>query len=88
VLVVSFHPPTAVEIERGDNSGKRLVYWNAVTDVQVAGMWRGDRASFELPLREVTKNGAGGYAVLVQAVRADGAPGAILGATVVREQRP
>lgn len=88
VLVVYIHPPTAVEIERGENSGKTLVYWNAVTDVQVAGMWHGEAASFELPLREVTKKGTGGYAVLVQEVRTDGAPGAILGATMVREQRP
>jgi hypothetical protein len=88
VLIVYFDPPTPIQIERGENSGKTVTYWNAVTGVQVAGMWHGEPVSFELPMREVAKKGAGGYAVLLQSVKGDGSPGAILGATVVREQRP
>lgn len=84
VLLVYFDPPTSVEIERGENNGRTITYWNAVTDVQVAGMWRGKSTSFDLPMREVAKNGNGGCAVLLQSVKGDGSPGPILGATIVR----
>jgi len=84
VVLVYFDPPTPVEIERGENNGRTITYWNAVTDVQVAGMWHGKSTSFDLPMREVAKNGNGGCAVLLQAVNSDGSPGPILGATVVR----
>ena len=35
--------------------------------------------------REIARKGAGGCAVLLQSVNADGSPGAILGAAIVRE---
>lgn len=85
VVIVYFDPPTPIEIDRGENNGKTVTYWNAVTDVQVAGMWHGKSASFELPMREVTKKATGGYAVLLQSVNGDGSPGAIVGAAIVRE---
>lgn len=87
VLLVYFDPPTAIQIDSGENSGTALTYWNAVTSIQVAGMWHGKPVSFELPMREVEKKGAGGYAVLLQAVKADGSPGPILGATVIRDEQ-
>lgn len=85
VVIVYFEPPTPIAIDRGENTGKTLTYWNAVTDVQVAGMWHGKSASFELPMREVTKKATGGYAVLLQSVNGDGSPGPIVGASIVRE---
>jgi hypothetical protein len=85
VIIVYFDPPTPVEIDRGENTGKTVTYWNAVTDVQVAGVWHGKSASFELPMREVTKKATGGYAVLLQTANADGSPGPIIGASIVRE---
>jgi hypothetical protein len=85
VVLVYFDPPTPVEIGHGENSGKMITYWNAVTSVQVAGMWHGKSTSFELPMREVSRKGAGGCAVLLQAVNPDGLPGPILGATVLKE---
>lgn len=85
VLIVYFDPPTPIQIDSGENTGKTVTYWNAVTGVQVAGMWHGKSVRFELPMREVAKKGTGGYAVLLQAVKSDGSPGPILGATVVRE---
>ena len=87
VVVVYFDPPTPVQIERGENTGKTVTYWNAVTGVQVAGMWHGKSVSFELPKREVSKKGAGGCAVLLQSVNADGTPGPILGAAIVGEPK-
>lgn len=85
VVLVYFDAPTPIQIDRGENTGKTMTYWNAVSGLQVAGMWHGKPVSFELPMREVEKKGTGGCAVLLQAVNADGSPGAILGATVLHE---
>ena len=48
-------------------------------------MWHGAFARFEMPASEVVRKDAGGCAVLLQAVSADGRPGPILGATIVRK---
>jgi hypothetical protein len=84
VVLVYFEPAKAVAIERGENSGKTITYWNAVTSIQTAGMWHGAAARYEFPASEVAKKGAGGCAVLLQATGKDGLPGAILGAAMVK----
>ncbi len=82
LVLVYFDPAKPVVIKRGENSGKTITYWNAVTDFQTAGMWHGQAKRFELPLSEVEKQG-GGCAVLLQAVTDTGLPGPILGAAVM-----
>ena len=83
VVLVFFEKTRAVKIDRGENAGKTLTYWNPVTGVQTAGMWHGRAKRFELPLTEVEKQGAGGCAVLLQRVDEDGMPGAIIGAAML-----
>jgi hypothetical protein len=83
VKLVYFDPPQPVEIERGENKGKTVTYWNAVTGAYSAGMWHGEAARYELPASEIAKKGEGGCAVLLQAVGKDGSPGAILGAALI-----
>lgn len=83
VMIVHFQPPQVVDLKQGENSGRQMTYWNAVTDVHAAGMWHGKAQSYELPKSELEKKG--GCAVLLQAVGKDGLPGPILGATVVRK---
>jgi hypothetical protein len=83
LLLACYQAPQKVKIARGENAGRWIEYWNAVTSIQVAGMWHGDPAQFELPASEVKKNGPGGCAVLLQEMDAKGRPGAILGATVI-----
>jgi len=83
VLLVYFDPARPIIIDRGENKGKTVTYWNAVTSVQTAGMWHGTAARYEMPASEIEKKGEGGCAVLLQSVNADGLPGAILGATVI-----
>jgi hypothetical protein len=83
VVLVYFDPARPVAIERGENSGKTLTYWNAVTAMQTAGMWHGAAARYELPASEIAKKGAGGCAVLLQATGENGLPGPILGAAMV-----
>ena len=83
VVLVYFDPARPVSIERGENSGKTVTYWNAVTTVQTAGMWHGAAARYEFPASEVADKGTGGCAVLLQATGKNGLPGPILGAALV-----
>lgn len=83
VTLVYFDPPQPVAIDRGENKGKTVTYWNAVTGAYSAGMWHGEAARFELPASEIAKKGEGGCAVLLQSVGEDGAPGPILGAALI-----
>jgi hypothetical protein len=79
VWLVTFIERAEVEIERGENEGKKLVYTQIVTGRQVLGMWEPETgAQLKLPLAEVL-GGANGVAILVQEEK-DGLPGRILGA--------
>lgn len=82
LILVFFEGAQPVTIERGENSGSTVTYWNAVTDVQTAGMWKGKPTRFELPASEINKKG--GCAALLQSVSKDGLPGPIVGATIIR----
>ncbi len=83
VVVVYFDAPRTVNIDKGENDGRSLTYWNAVSDIQTAGMWHGKAQRYELPMSEIVKK-KGGCAVLLQSVGKDGLPGPILGAAVIR----
>ena len=82
-MLVYFDPARPVVIERGENNGETITYWNSVTDIQTAGMWHGAAARYELPASEIAKKGAGGCAVLLQSIGKDGLPGPILGAALI-----
>jgi hypothetical protein len=83
VVLVSFDAAHTVEVKRGENRGKSLTYYNAVSNFQTVGVWKGKAARYELPMSEIAKKGSGGCAVLLQETSANGQPGAILGATMV-----
>ena len=83
VVIVYFDPPQMVKIGQGENSGRSLTYWNAVSDIQIAGMWHGKAQRYELPMSEIAKKA--GCAVLLQSVGKDGMPGPILGAAFIRK---
>jgi len=83
VVLVYFTTRQAVEIKRGENDGKLVEYWNAVTDLQTIGMWHGKATRFELPRSEVEKQD-GGCAVLLQSVEDGAKPGPVLGAAMIR----
>lgn len=86
LVLVFFVGSKVVEIARGENTGKRLLYRNSVTGVQTAGMWHGNYVRVEIPFGEMERHGATGCAVLVQTIRADGNPGPIIGSAVL--ERP
>lgn len=83
VVLVYYDAVTPIAIDKGENEGRTLAYWNAVNDIQTAGIWHGKAARFEMPLSEITKKGAGGCAVLLQSVGKDGLLGPILGAAAI-----
>jgi hypothetical protein len=83
VIIVYFNPPQMIRIGKGENSGRKMTYWNAVSDIQTAGMWHGKAQRYELPLSEISKKG--GCAVLLQSVNEEGLPGPILGAAFIHK---
>ncbi|QPC90080.1 thioredoxin family protein [Mesorhizobium sp. INR15] len=83
VVIVYFDPPQEIKIAKGENVGREMTYWNAVTGIQTAGMWHGKAQRYELPMSEISKKG--GCAVLLQSVGKDGLPGPILGAAFIHK---
>jgi hypothetical protein len=83
VVVVYFNREQLVDVKRGENSGKRISYWHSVRDIQTIGMWDGKPASFVLPASVLNEGENGGCAVLLQKMKDNETPGAILGATTV-----
>ena len=86
IVLVYYDPARPVVIDRGENDGKTITYWNSVTDIQMAGMWHGAAARYEFPASEIAKKGAGGCAVLLQSTGENGVPGPILGAALIGAQ--
>lgn len=83
LVLMVFESRETVEIQRGENRGRKLEYRNAVTQVRTIGMWKGDELSVELPKKEYLAEKGYGCAVILQRVAPDGAPGEIIGAALV-----
>ena len=83
VVLVYYDPARPVTIDRGENRGQTVIYWNAVTAIQTAGMWHGAAARYEFPASEIAKKSTGGCAVLLQSMSKKGLPGPILGAALI-----
>jgi hypothetical protein len=81
IVVVSFAPEKDVPIRRGENSGRTIRYWHAVTGWHTAGTWQGKPGRIEIPKGE---SSGGGLAVLLQAPGKGGTPGPIIGAATLR----
>ena len=79
VVLVSYLPEGVSKITRGENSGKELHEFNIVRSFRRIGTWKGDAASFSVPLKSLPGD-ATDVAVLVQ--RANGGP--IVGAATHR----
>lgn len=84
VVVVYFDRARVVNVERGENKGKRIAYWHAVRDIQTIGMWNGRPAHFTLPASVLIEGrGDSGCAILLQSMKDKETPGAIIGAATV-----
>lgn len=83
VVIVYFSREDVVEVQRGDNAGKRISYWHNVTDVQVIGKWDGKASRFTLPRSQLPDSANAGLAVLLQRLDENGNPRAIIGASLL-----
>ena len=83
LVLLVFETREMVDIKRGENSGKKIEYHNAVTQVRTLGMWKGEDLSVELPKREYLTDEGYSCAVILQRVTAQGTPGEIIGAALV-----
>ena len=69
-------PEISVEIARGENTGRKITYYNVTRKLMPAGMWKGKAMRVALPKKDLFVDGATGCAALLQA----GGAGPILGA--------
>jgi hypothetical protein len=84
IVIAYFERERTINIDKGENLGKTVNYWHAVTDMETIGMWEGKETNLVLPADMLKKKKkAGGCAVLLQRMRTADTPGAILGATVL-----
>jgi len=80
VWLAVYDDKAVVDIGRGENSGKKLVYHNVVRDLERLGSWKGQSVSFDLNLAAARSKGRSGCAVIVQG----GDSGPVLGAYDMR----
>lgn len=83
VVVAYFRKHSTVEIQKGENQGKKIVYRNAVTKLETVGIWEGKALTVKLPAAVLAKRGFDGCAILLQSRDADNNPGRILGAAAL-----
>ncbi len=84
IVFAWFKSDTTVKVERGENRGSTIHYVNSVVSLGTTGMYHGEAGQYEMPVSEAARAGADGVAVLVQEIGIGGAPGAILGAALMR----
>jgi hypothetical protein len=83
VVVAYFRKHSTVEIQKGENQGKKIVYRNAVGKLETVGIWEGKALTVKLPAALLAKRGFDGCAILLQSHDADNNPGRILGAAAL-----
>lgn len=83
LVLVNFADGAEVKVDRGENAGETLVTTHPVRGWQLMGMVGEEGMQVDMPVSSVMPDGEETYgcAVLLQAVRPDGSPGAILAAT-------
>lgn len=87
VVVAYFTKRQQVEVEKGENAGKKMEYWHSVYDVQSIGIWDGKPLKLTIPGKLMGKFKKDGCAVLLQTSGPGGEPGAIIGAAVLMAGR-
>jgi hypothetical protein len=82
--LVMYDRSVTVPIDRGENSGKSITYSNVVRKLRPVAMWKGEPMTVELPKSEIEHARVSRCAVLLQAEKAGGLPGPILGAATIK----
>jgi hypothetical protein len=85
--LVMYERAVTVPIDRGENGGRTITYSNVVKKLRPIAMWKGEAMSVDLPKSELAKAKAKRCAVILQAEKADGVPGQIMGAAKIEYDR-
>jgi hypothetical protein len=64
--LMAFAPSVAVKIEKGENAGKDIVYYNVVRKLVPASMWHGEAMTLTLPKQDILLPDCRGAAALLQ----------------------
>ncbi len=72
-----------VAIQRGENAGRTIGYYNIVRGMRSVGMWDGGAVKIMLPKDEIIADGIDACAIIVQEDLPNG-PGPIIGAAILR----
>ena len=73
--IMSIVPEVSVGIERGENTGKKIVYHNVVNALVPAGMWTGKSTRLTLPRKAIVSRDTKGVIAVLQ----EGKVGRVLG---------
>jgi hypothetical protein len=77
LLLITLLPVVTVDIEKGENSGRQVSYFNVVRRIMPIGMWQGDASSVRLPTEDLLSDPLEGCVCLLQMAQS----GHIIGAT-------
>jgi hypothetical protein len=77
LLLITLLPVVTVEIEKGENSGRQVSYYNVVRRIMPIGMWQGDASSVRLPTENLLSDPLEGCVCLLQMAQS----GHVIGAT-------
>ena len=80
IWLVRFDKRHDIDVQRGENAGSKLSYFNVVREIRDLGLWRGKAMEIALDREALAEGGSDGCAVLVQRDRF----GPIIGAAVMR----
>ncbi|MDP6689364.1 MAG: DUF1223 domain-containing protein [Alphaproteobacteria bacterium] len=66
IWLVRFDRRRDVPIQRGENAGSKLSYYNVVRDMRALGQWRGQAQEMNLSREDLAEGGRDGCAIIVQ----------------------
>ena len=66
LLLITLLPVVTVEIEKGENTGRHVSYFNVVRRIMPIGMWQGDASSVRLPTEDLLSDPLEGCVCLLQ----------------------
>ena len=83
IWLAMYDDPVTVPIERGENTGKSITYYNVVRKLRPIAMWKGKEVTIDLPKSEMDQAEVSRCAVILQTEHDNGLPGPILGAATI-----
>ncbi len=83
--MVYFNDNALVDVARGENAGRQILYSNIVRAVEMIGMVKDQDLQTEFRISDLSGRGHDSCALILQKSGPNGAPGPIIGATLIRD---